>query len=318
MHRLNTPCRHPVCNYSRGYCSVNIAEGEISLKKRISQKEITQFKQKMIRDEKSSATIQKYIRDIEAFHSFAGKEEVTKEMVICYKQYLMNHYAPSSVNSMLAAINCFFREMKWNDCVVKVLKIQKQVFREKERELSKEEYYRLLESARKRKDRRLYLLMQTICATGIRVSELKFITLEAVNFGKAVVSMKGKTRMVLLPKALCRELKNYARNRCIQSGSIFVTRNGRPMDRSNILHYMKALCTEAGVDRKKVFPHNLRHLFACLYYKAEKDLSRLADILGHASINTTRIYISVSGEEQARQIEQLDLVIGEEKVPLTT
>ena len=232
---------------------------------------------------------------------------------IHYKEYLVQKYAPSSVNSMLAAVNRFFKEMQWFECIVKPLKVQRQTFRDKERELSKDEYFRLLNAAKMRNDMRLYYLMQTICSTGIRVSELKFITVQAIQSGRALVSMKGKTRMVLIPSALCRVLKRYIKERGIQKGSIFITRSGSPMDRSNILHNMKALCEMAGVDRKKIFPHNLRHLFACLFYKAEKDLSRLADLLGHSNINTTRIYTSVSGQEQARQIEQLGLVEREKR-----
>lgn len=283
------------------------------MENRITQTQIIQFERKLIDEEKSSATIRKYIRDIEAFFIFTGKEAVTKETTVRYKKQLMERYAPASVNSMLAALNCFLKEMGWYDCTVKALKVQKQAFRSGERELSKEEYYQLLNAARGRKNMRLYLVMQTICSTGIRVSELRFITLEAARTGHALVSLKGKTRTVLLPKTLCRELKKYAENNGIRSGSIFVTRSGKPLDRSNILHNMKSLCEEAGVERQKVFPHNLRHLFACLFYKVEKDLSRLADILGHSNINTTRIYTSVSGEEQARKIEKLGLVMREKK-----
>lgn len=275
----------------------------------ITQARMNQFRSSLIQDEKSRATIGKYIRDLQAFREHMGQRAVDKEAVICYKQRLVEGYAPASVNSMLAALNRFFKEMGWLDCVVKTVKIQRQAFRSRERELSKEEYYRLLEAAKQRGDSRLYLLMQTICASGIRVSELRFITVEALKSGRAMVSLKGKTRQVLLPRALIKELKHYAKERNIQRGSIFITRTGNPMDRSNILHEMKALCEAAKVDRKKVFPHNLRHLFACLFYKASKDLSRLADLLGHSSVDTTRIYTCVSGWEQQRQIERLGLVI---------
>ena len=193
--------------------------------------------------------------------------------------------------------------------MVKLLKIQKVSFRSREKELSREEYLRLLFAAGEKKDQRLYYLMQTICATGIRVSELRFITAEAVKEGRAKVTLKGKVRTVLLPAPLCRVLKKYMKERNIQKGSLFVTRRGRPLDRSNIWHEMKALCEKAGVSREKVFPHNLRHLFACTYYKKEKDLSHLADLLGHSSIDTTRIYTMVSGEEQSRRIAALGLVV---------
>lgn len=267
-----------------------------------------QFEAKLIEEEKSAATVRKYLHDMDQFIAFAGAQPVTKETAIRYKQHLVERYKPASVNSMLAAVNRFFREMHWFDCAVKTLKVQRQAFRAKERELTKEEYYRLLRAAKEQGDMRLYLLMQTLCSTGIRVSELQFITAQAIQTGRATVSLKGKTRIVLIPAALCRELKDYTRRQGIQTGSVFVTRSGQPLDRSNILHAMKALCPAAGVDRRKVFPHNLRHLFACLFYQAEKDISRLADLLGHSNINTTRIYTCVSGEEQTRQIEQLGLV----------
>lgn len=277
--------------------------------KHITEREIISFRGALIEEEKSAATVPKYVRDLRAFARFAADGAVDKELVIRYKQELVERYAPASVNSMLAAVNRFFRHKGWHDCVVKTVRVQRQNFRDRDRELSRNEYYRLVEAARRRKDDRLCLLMQTICATGIRVGELRFITVESLETGRATVSLKGKTRQVLLPRALVRELRRYAQQRGLQTGSIFVTRSGVPLDRSNILHAMKALCETAGVARGKVFPHNLRHLFACLYYKVSKDLSRLADLLGHSSVNTTRIYTSVNGSEQARQIERLGLVL---------
>lgn len=279
------------------------------MEKQITQQEIDHFRNRLEEDEKSRATVEKYLRDIRRFQEFLDGRGVTKEVVIQYKQWLITEYAPSSVNSMLVALNRFFRELEWFECMVKTVKIQRQNFRDRSRELTKEEYFRLLETAKWQKDERLYYMLQTICATGIRVGELQFITVEAVNCGRARVNLKGKNRVVLLPRALCRELKVYAKDRAIRTGSIFITRNGNPVDRSNILHEMKALCEKAHVDARKVFPHNLRHLFACLYYKEVKDLGRLADILGHSSVNTTRIYTSVSGDEQMQQIEKLGLII---------
>ena len=267
------------------------------------------FRATLVGEEKSKATVDKYLRDLETFYRFARGKVITKELVIRFKQELVERYAPASVNSMLAAINRFFKEQGWYDCVVKSLKIQRQSFREKERELTKAEYFRLLQAAKERGNTRLYVLMQTMCATGIRVSEVRFITMEAVRRGRATVSLKGKIRQVLLPADLCRELKRYAKEQGIRAGQLFVTKSGRPLDRSNILHEMKALCKTAGVERTKVFPHNLRHLFACLYYKVSKDLSRLADVLGHTNVNTTRIYTCVSGMEHVRQLERLGLVI---------
>ncbi len=270
---------------------------------------ICAFRAKLREEERSTATIRKYIRDVTMFAQFTGDQELSKELLIRYKETLVEKYAPASVNSMLAAVNRFLKENGHHECVVKALRIQRQAFRSKERELSKAEYFRLLDAAKNRKENWLFMLMQTIGSTGIRVSELRFITVEAVACGSAVVSLKGKTRQILIPGTLCRELKRYAKKRGIRTGSIFVTRTGKPLDRSNILHAMKALCGEAGVAECKVFPHNLRHLFACLYYKASKDISRLADLLGHSSINTTRIYTAVSGSEQRRQIDQLGLTI---------
>lgn len=275
---------------------------------------LEQFRSQLADEEKSDATIQKYIHEVRAFFEYVqDRSQIDKETVITYKKHLLEIYAVTSVNSILAALNRFFKFMNWYDCTVKALKVQKEAFRSREKELTKEEYYRLLQAAKSRGNRRLYLLMQTICSTGIRISELPFITVEAVSTGRARVSLKGKTRTVLLPSGLCRELKKYIRACGIQKGSVFITRNGRPMDRSNVLHEMKALCPYAKVDRRKVFPHNLRHLFACTYYQMKKDLPHLADLLGHSNINTTRIYTLVSGEEQIRQIEKLGLVVPERK-----
>lgn len=270
---------------------------------------IDRFLEKLREDEKAKATIEKYTRDVRVFYTFVGETgKVDKSVMIRYKDYLTDRYAAVSVNSMLAAVNVFLRTLEWYDCIVKSLKIQKEAFREKERDLTKEEYYRLLSAAENKGDLRLSLIMQTICATGIRISELRFITVEAIKIGYARVYSKGKQRTVLLPEVLCRKLKSYGRERNLKKGSLFVTRNGRPMDRSNIYHAMRALCQDARVMEKKIFPHNLRHLFALTYYKVKKDISHLADLLGHSNINTTRIYTMVSGEEQARQLEFLGLV----------
>ena len=206
-------------------------------------------------------------------------------------------------------LNHFFAAFGWENCKVKAFKIQRQMCRTKERDLSREEYIRLLKTAKNRGQIWLYLLMLTICSTGIRVSELPFVTVESLCIRRARVSLKGKSRIVILSVELCRELRRYAKEKGIKEGSIFITSNGRPIDRSNILHSMKKLCQEAKVDRSKVFPHNLRHLFAVTYYKKERDISHLADILGHSNINTTRIYTLVSIEEQERQIGKLGLVV---------
>lgn len=271
---------------------------------------IEQFEDRLRTEEKSRATIEKYIRDVKAFLRYGGENEpLTREAVLSYKQYIAQHYAVASANSMLAALNAFLRFLAREDCAVKAFRVQQAVFRAEERELSREEYVRLVEAAQRRGDRRLSLLLQTLCATGIRISELQFITVEALAVRRAKVSLKGKQRTVLLPLELCRELKAYAREKGIKNGSIFITSSGKNMDRSNIFHAMKALYKEAGVDRQKIFPHNLRHLFAVTYYNEEKDVCRLADILGHSSVNTTRIYTLVSSASQEQRIEGLGLVL---------
>ncbi|HAP20955.1 MAG TPA: integrase [Lachnospiraceae bacterium] len=270
---------------------------------------IDEFRLRLEEGEKSSATIDKYIRDVRTFFAYAGvTESINKTTMIAYKEYLITKYAAASVNSMLTSVNIFLKEMNWHDCVVKILKIQQEAFRAKERDLTKEEYYQLVRTAERKGNIRLSLIMQTIGSTGIRISELKYITVAAINLGYASVCSKGKRRTVLLPEALCQKLKHYVREKKIQRGSVFVTRTGKNVDRSNVCHEMKALGREAGVMKKKIFPHNLRHLFALTYYRAKKDISHLADLLGHSNINTTRIYTLVSGEEQAKQIEFLGLV----------
>ncbi|MDO5539319.1 MAG: tyrosine-type recombinase/integrase [Eubacteriales bacterium] len=268
------------------------------------------FREGLEEEEKAKTTIEKYMHDVEMFFRYAERtEEINKYTVIAYKGFLTDNYAASSVNSMLAAVNVFLKKMGWYDCVVKSLKIQKEAFRTREKDLTKEEYYRLLDAAKKKNNIRLYWIMQVLCATGIRVSELKYVTVESLNTGCAKVSSKGKRRTVLLPSVLCKKLRKYVREQQIRNGSIFVTRSGKPVDRSNICHDMKKLCAETGIFRGKVFPHNLRHLFALTYYKAKKDLSHLADLLGHSNVNTTRIYTLVSSEEQERQIGVLGLVV---------
>lgn len=272
---------------------------------------LNQFVYELRDNEKSQATIDKYTRDVNRFMEFIGEgNEITKDSVIAYKQYLAEEYAVTSANSMLAAVNNFLRTIGCSNCVVKFFKVQESTFRAREKELSREEYIRLVETAKKRGKKCLSLIMQTICATGIRISELKFITVEAIHSRQARVSLKGKTRIVILPAKLCIELKRYIGEKKIRSGSIFITRTGKPLDRSNILHAMKALCDAAGVLKSKVSPHNLRHLFAVTYYKEERDICHLADLLGHSNINTTRIYTMVSYEEQEQQIACLGLFIG--------
>ena len=275
----------------------------------IDQATVTAFCKMLVSEERSKATVKKYERDVWKLAYFLGEGRgVTKERMIAYKKKLQEGYKAVSVNSILAAANCFLKFQGWYDCMVKSVRVQRESFRSSERELTKKEYFALLEAARRSGNERLYYVMQAICSTGIRVSEVSFITVEAVRSGRAYVCMKGKNRTVLLPRALCRDLTRYAENRGIRSGSIFVTRSGKTLDRSNILHEMKALSKMAHVNRKKIFPHNLRHLFAFTYYEKEKDLLHLADILGHSNVNTTRIYTMTSSREQEKRLEQMGLV----------
>ena len=276
----------------------------------ITKKMISEFKSYLLSEEKSSATVEKYIRDITRLYAFAKGKTVTKELVIEYKGMLKNEdYALRSINSMLSSINSFFDYLGWYGIKTKLIKIQQQIFCPEEKELSKAEYIRLVNTARARKNERLSLIIQTICSTGIRVSELEYITVEAVRAGQAVVSCKGKTRIVFITSDLRKKLLRYASEHNIKTGSVFVTRCGKPVCRTNIWRDMKSLCAAARVNPNKVFPHNLRHLFARVFYGIEKDIAKLADILGHSSINTTRIYIISSGEEHRRCMENMRLVI---------
>lgn len=275
----------------------------------ITKKLIDTFKTYLLNEEKSSSTLEKYIRDILAFSVWLGTNEVTKGTVLEYKKYLIDNYAPASVNSILSSLNSFFGFNEWVDCKVKTLKIQRQLFVSSSKELTKTEYKQLLNVALSQNNKRLYMLMQTICATGIRVSELRYITVEAVRSGAATINCKGKMRVVMMTKDLCKQLNAYIKEQKIKSGSVFVSKNGRPLDRSNIWSDMKKLCESAGVSKEKVFPHNLRHLFARTYYSLEKDIVRLADILGHANVNTTRIYTMESGEIHLRQLQKLGLLL---------
>lgn len=267
------------------------------------------FREYLFSEEKSGATISKYLHDVKAFVKWLHSRDITKRLVLEYKAYLVSTFAPASVNSMLSSLNAFFCYNGENHFRVKLLKIQQHMFMSKEKELSKSEYQRLLDAAKRKENSRLYFVMQTICSTGIRVSELRYITVEAVQSGQAQINCKGKLRRVILPKKLCKMLSQYIKERKIQSGSVFVTRNGNPLDRSNICHDMKKLCESAHVSEQKVFPHNLRHLFARTYYSVQKDVVRLADILGHSNINTTRIYTMETGEVHRAQIQRLGLLI---------
>lgn len=275
----------------------------------ITAKAIDEFKEHLILEERSEITIEKYIRDVKAFAKYTQNSAITKETVIAYKKHLQENYAVRSVNSMLASINSLFAFLGWHDLKVKSLKLQQQVFCPEEKELTKAEYARLCRTAERKHNERLNLILQTICGTGIRVSELQYITVEAIKQGEAVVNCKAKTRSVFIVKELKQKLLRYAAEQGIKNGMIFVTRTGKPISRTNIWRAMKALCIEANVNPQKVFPHNLRHLFARVFYGIEKDIAKLADILGHSSINTTRIYIISTGTEHRQRMENMRLII---------
>ena len=276
----------------------------------LTSEAIQSFKIYLREEEKSKNTIEKYMRDVHMFAAYLGGAEVTKETVIAYKNKLLSeNYAVRSVNSMLASLNSLFAFLGWADLKVKSIKLQRQIYCREEKELTKAEYMRLVNTAKQKGNERLNLILQTICGTGIRVSELQFITAEAVRRGEAVVSLKGKTRSVFIVKELQKKLLRYAAEQKIHSGCIFITRTGKPISRTNIWREMKGLCEQAGVNPQKVFPHNLRHLFARVFYGIEKDIAKLADILGHSSINTTRIYIISTGDEHRKRMEHMRLIL---------
>ena len=276
--------------------------------RRLTKQQIEAFHQYLIQEEKSTATVEKYLRDVRAFTVYVGEKSVTKDVVVDYKKHLLEeNYAARSINSMLASLNSFLLYMGWVDCKVKSVKLQRSAYCAEEKELTKAEYERLLKAAEK--NEQLRLVMQTICSTGIRVSELKFFTLEEVRQGEITVNLKGKTRTILIPGKLRKLLLDYAKKQKIRSGVIFLTRNGKPLNRKMIWAQMKGLCKNAGVNPRKVFPHNLRKLFARTFYGIEKDIAKLADILGHSSIDTTRIYIMTTGTEHRKKIERLGLVV---------
>ena len=275
----------------------------------ITSSMIGNFENFLRSDEKSDNTIEKYLRDVRVFCMFAEAREISKAVVMEFKASLVENYEVTSANSMIAAVNAFLRFMGWVDCCIKQFKVQKKAFCSEEKELTKAEYIRLVNTAKQKDNERLNLILQTICGTGIRVSELQFITVEAVRKGEAIVSCKNKTRTVFIVRELQKKLLNYIKTKGITTGCIFITKSGKPMSRCNIWREMKALCEQAGVSPDKVFPHNLRHLFARTFYGIEKDIAKLADILGHSNINTTRIYIITTGAEHKRKMENMRLII---------
>lgn len=276
----------------------------------IKQNHIQAFESHLRTDEKSANTIAKYIRDVRKFTVFANGRKVNKELTLNYKAFLGEKHAVTGANSILAAMNSFLRYMGWQDACVKQYKVQQKAYCPEEKELTKAEYVRLVNTAMDNGNERLSLILQTICGTGIRVSELQYITVEAARNGQAIVRCKGKMRVVFIVSELRQLLLQYVRCKGITKGAVFVTQNGTPIGRSNIWKEMKKLCKKAKVASEKVFPHNLRHLFAHTFYSMEKDIAKLADVLGHTSINTTRIYLMTTGAEHRRKLENMQLVLG--------
>lgn len=277
--------------------------------RRVTPKSMSAFLSFMKSEERSEATIDKYMRDIQSFAVFIGEAPLTKQLLVAYKDHLGGSYAATSANSMIAALNTFLRFCGWHELCVKRFRVQRQAYCSEEKELTKAEYVRLVETAKRKGNERLNLILQTICSTGIRVSELQYITVGAVKKGEAFINCKGKNRRIFIVPELRRKLLRYIKAEKIRSGSVFVTRSGRPVCRSCIWREMKGLCKQANVSPQKVFPHNLRHLFARTFYGIERDIAKLADILGHASINTTRVYIITTGSEHRRKMEQLRLIV---------
>nr|WP_296835785.1 tyrosine-type recombinase/integrase [uncultured Marvinbryantia sp.] len=277
--------------------------------KKITKERVQEFEEELYINEKARATREKYVRAVQKLAEYLGGEELTKRHLVEYREYLQTEHKAQTVNGALTAIHSFLDFLGWQECRVRLLKVQRQAFLEESRELSETEYKRLLKTAEKQGKKRLWLLMQTVCGSGIRIGELVYITVEAARAGRAQIQMKGKNRTILLQRELRKRLLRYAGEQKIESGHIFRSRSGKPLDRSNICHDMKKLCVEARVNPCKVFPHNLRHLFARTFYAATNNLAHLADVLGHSRIETTRIYVAVSAAAHEKVLNGLGLVI---------
>lgn len=275
----------------------------------LTEHELSAYRAHLLLEERAPATVAQYLRDVGAFAAQLNGADASRHAAAAWRDRLLAQgRTPSTVNAKLSALNGLFRFLGWEECRVKLLRLQRRTFRDPARELSREEYRRLLAAAREQGRERLALLLETVCATGIRVSELRFVTVEAARRGRAEVALKGKIRTVLLPGKLCRKLLKYAGKHRTAFGEVFRTRGGGSLSRKQIWREMKRLCAAAGVTPSKVFPHNLRHLFATTFYHATQDIVRLADVLGHSSIDTTRIYLVTTGMEHIRQLERLGLV----------
>ena len=276
----------------------------------IITEQIREFEKYLRLEERCEATVQKYVGAVTRLYDFlTDDKEVTKERLLNWKSSLTDSLTGRTVNVMISAVNAFFKFLSWTDFHIKQVKIQRKIYRDQSRELTKDEYKRLLNAAQKCGNRRLYCLMQTLASTGIRISELKYVTAESLKTGSVTVHCKGKQRVILLPTKLRKILMEYCNSEKIESGPVFVTRTGKPMHRSNVWKALRGLASAARVNPSKIFPHNFRHLFAVTFYRQEKDIAKLADLLGHSSVNTTRIYIMESGAEHERRINLLDLVV---------
>lgn len=278
----------------------------------INDEKISEFRSKLVCAEKRAQTIEKYMRDIKKFQIFAEGKILTKQLLVSYKEWLekSGRYKVTSINSYLAAVNSYCEAMGWNELHIKMIKVQRDAFIPEEKEITQREYERLVNAALKRGDERLALIIETLASTGIRISELQYITVEILKSGMADIYNKGKARRILLPTKLQEILKAFAKKNNIKKGVIFRTKSNKPIHRSNVWKMMKGICKEARVNQRKVFPHNMRHLFARIFYSMKKDIVKLADVLGHSSMETTRIYIKSTGKEHKRQLDKMKLVIG--------
>lgn len=277
---------------------------------RLTLEMLESYREHLYREERAPATIEKYVRDTRSFVLFLNGRPVCKERAIEWRDLLLdNGRTPVTVNAKLSALNGLFHFLGWENCRIRFLKIQRRIFRERSKELTREEYLRLLETAQNAGQERLELLMEAICSTGIRVSEVRYLTVEAAQMGQAVIQLKGKIRTILLPRKLCRKLLKFAKKQEVAVGEIFLSKGGKSLSRKLIWQEMKRLCAKAGVEPSKVFPHNLRHLFATAFYQICRDIVKLADVLGHSSVETTRLYLLTTGAEHARYLEQLRLMI---------
>lgn len=278
----------------------------------ITSQMIAHFRRNLIMNEKGTQTIEKYIRDIKKLMKYADGQNISKELLLKYKEYLeqSGRYKISSINSYLAAANHLCAVMGWGDIRVRMIKVQRETFIPENKEITRQEYEKLVKTAYSKGDDRLALIIETLGGTGIRISELRYITVESLKYGMADIHNKGKVRRILYPEALLKLLKKYVKENKITQGSIFLTMRGNPVNRSNVWRMMKGLCRQAGISAEKVYPHNMRHLFARSFYKIKNDIAKLADVLGHSNIDTTRIYIKSTGREHKRQLDKMNMIIG--------